>query len=218
MTLTILFDLDDTLLQTNIPDFIPEYFNELGQAFANLASTKQITQQVQYAVKCMEANQDPAIGLHEIFSRNFYQPLGSTEAEQQETLTNFYNEVYPKLQSVTTQITEAPPLINWCKAQGFSMAIATNPLFPETATRQRIEWAGLQTEDFEFFTTFNNFHFTKPNLTYYAECLGKMGWPEDQIVMIGDSLSHDLIPVETFGYPTFWITPMGVLLIVLMVH
>jgi len=207
MTLTVLFDLDDTLLHTNMPEFIPAYFGSLGQTFSNLASPKQIAQQIQFAVAQMEANQDPSIGLHEIFSQNFYPPLSTTEGENTETLTKFYRDEYPNLQAVTGQVPGVLDLIDWCRSQGAQMAIATNPLFPETATRQRINWAGVHPEDFEFFSSFDNFHFTKPNLTYYAECLGRLGWPEGHVIMVGDSLTHDLLPMDPMGFPTFWINP-----------
>lgn len=207
MTLTILFDLDDTLLHTNMPEFIPAYFGGLGQAFSDLASAEQIAHQIKFAVTQMAENQDPSIVLHEIFSQNFYTPLGTTEGENAETLAKFYSNEYPKLQAVTGQVPGVFDLIEWCKKQSAQIAIATNPLFPETATHQRINWAGLELKDFEFFSTFDNFHFTKPNLTYYAECLARLGWPEGHIVMIGDNLSHDILPMEAMGFPTFWINP-----------
>lgn len=207
MTLTILFDLDDTLLITNMADFIPAYFAALGQALVDLGSTKQIAQQIHFAIDCMETNRDPAMGLREIFSQKFYPALNTSEAAQQETLEEFYSKAYPKLQGVTDQIPEVRSLIDWCKAQGHQLAVATNPLFPTTATRQRMDWAGLAPADFEFFSTFENFHFTKPNLSYYCECLGRLGWPEGPIAMIGDSLSLDLLPMEELGFSTFWINP-----------
>jgi hypothetical protein len=85
------------------------------------------------------------------------------------------------------------------------MVIATNPLFPQTATRQRIEWAGLDPDEFILFTSYDDFHFTKPQLAYYAEVLGRLGWPEQPIVMIGDDLTDDLFPMDTIGAETFWI-------------
>ena len=39
------------------------------------------------------------------------------------------------------------------------------------ATETRISWAGLKPEDFEFFTTYDNIGWCKPNLDYYREVL-----------------------------------------------
>ena len=207
MTLTVLFDLDDTLLQLNTRDFVPAYFNALGKAFSDLGPADQIIRQTQFAVSLMDTNQDPTVLLSEVFAENFYPPLGTTKVEQEEKLAAFYRDTYPELRQIVGVISEARTLIDWCKAQGFQIVVATNPIFPEPATHHRILWAGLEPQEFSFFTSFDNCHFTKPNMAYYAECLGRLGWPEGQVVMIGDTLSFDLLPMEKMGYPTFWVDP-----------
>lgn len=209
MSITILFDLDDTLLQTNLDKFIPEYFQGLGHAFSHLASEKKLIQQIRYAVDQMTQNQDPGKMLKEVFSEHFYIPLCTSESACQKDIDYYYQHEYPKLQKITRQKPEAAELVNWCRSKNMVIAIATNPLFPKTATLQRAEWAGLNREDFRFISTFNDFHFTKPNLTYYAEALGRLGWPENSTVMVGDDLIYDLIPMERLGFPTFWIDAEG---------
>jgi len=207
MSLTVLFDLDDTLLHTNTHAFLPDYFKALGTAFSHLASTEKLTQQIHIAVGQMIKNQDPGRLLSEIFAENFFIPLGTNQAACQSTINTFYREEYPKLQSLTQPKPETSGLIDWCQSQPMHLAIATNPLFPQAATRQRVEWAGLDPQDFVFYSTFDDFHFTKPNLTYYAECMGRLGWPEAPAVMIGDNLTHDILPMEQMGYKTYWIDP-----------
>ena len=207
MTLTVLFDLDDTLLDTNMEEFFPAYFDRLGQAFSSLVEPSRLIRQIEIAVQQMNANRDPGRLLADIFSDYFYPALGLDEEKCKGIIETFYRQEFPKLRGVTRQKPEAKDLIDWCKAQNMTLAIATNPLFPEPATQQRIEWAELDPDDFVFFSTYNNFHFTKPNPSYYAECLGRLGWPEQPAVMVGDNLSHDLLPVQKFGYPTFWVNP-----------
>lgn len=209
MSLTVLFDLDNTLLQTNLVEFLPGYFGSLGQALSHLASPEKMIQQLRYAVAQMTANQDPGRLLSQIFAENFYGPLGTTQADCLEDLTSFYLQEFPKLRGITQLKPKASELVKWCQSKGMTMAIATNPLFPTTATRQRIEWAGLNPDDFAFYSTFDNFHFTKPNLTYFAEALDRLGWPTNPAVMIGDDLTLDLLPMETMGFATFWINPEG---------
>lgn len=205
MNLTILSDLDDTLFSLNMDKFFPKYFTGLGNALNDLGSNKAVQKQISFAITQMESNQDPGKLLSEIFADNFYAPLGTTEAAYKETILNFYREEYPKLESLTTSRPEAPELVDWCKQQHFIFAIATNPVFPEVATRERILWAGLKPESFPFFTTYEHFHFTKPHMTYYAECLGRLGWPEGKIVMIGDDPVRDIEPMQALGFPTFQI-------------
>ena len=205
MTLTVLFDLDDTLLNTNMGDFLPAYFQGLGQALAHLGSQQTITRQIRFAVDKMVCNRDPSRLLREIFAENFYPSLGTSETECAQRLSEFYAVDFPKLQSLVQAKPEAQQLINECRSQGFNLAIATNPLFPETATRQRIRWAGLDPNHLPFFSSYDNFHFTKPNLSYYAEVIGRLGWPEGPIIMVGDSVPLDLLPAEQMGLHTFWV-------------
>lgn len=205
MLLTILFDLDETLLTTNMDRFLPAYFNALGKALTYLGPEKKITAQIHAAVKVMFKNQDPGRTLKEIFDANFYAQLGTTEEACQQTLAAFYSIEYPQLKSVTQSKPEASELVQWCLSKGLGIAVATNPLFPHTATRQRIEWAGLHPDDIAFFTSYNDFHFTKPHLAYYAEVLGRLGWPQTPVVMIGDNLSDDLFPMDAMGATTYWV-------------
>jgi len=205
MLLTVLFDLDDTLLLTNMDRFMPAYFEILGQALSHLGSQEKITEQIHHAVEKMVSNQNPELTLKEVFDSHFYAPLGTTEEACKQRLHNFYDQEYPQLKPITQTKRAAPKLIEWCQSQGMRIAIATNPLFPQAATRHRITWAGLDPTDFAFFTTYDDFHFTKPHLAYYAEVLGRLGWPETPIVMIGDSLTYDLFPMNDMGYQTYWV-------------
>ena len=207
MTLTVLFDLDDTLLNTNMGEFLPAYFDGLGQTLADFGSQQRIVDQIKYAVGKMSANQDPSKLLKQVFAENFYSPLGTSEAKCRDRLADFYSDAYPNLASHVQVKPEAHSLVQWCKSQGFRLAITTNPLFPETATRQRIFWAGLDPDDFLFFSSYDTFHFTKPNLRYYAEAIARLGWPEGPIVMVGDDLTLDVLPVEKLGAKSFWVVP-----------
>ncbi len=207
MPLTVLFDLDDTLLQTHGAAFLPYYFKALGETFSFLAPEEKIIQQVRFAVKKMIENQDPGRILKDVFAEHFYKPLGTTENACKTLLKDFYNVEYPKLERLVSRKPAAKPLIEWCHSQNIQSAITTDPLFPAMATRHRINWAGLDPQDFVFFTTFDDFHFTKPHLAYYAEALGRLGWPEAPVVMVGDNFNHDIQPMEAFGYSRFWVDP-----------
>ncbi len=204
---TVFFDLDDTLLFTNMDTFLPGYFEILGKTLDHLGSQERITQQIQFAVQKMVANTDPSKTLKEVFDQHFYEPLGTTEEACKGILTKFYHDEFPHLQQITQTKSEASELVNWCQTKRMTLVIATNPLFPRTATYQRIQWAGLDPDTFAFFTTYDDFHFTKPNLTYYAEVFGRLGWPEGTSVMVGDSLTLDLLPMQTMGFETFWVNP-----------
>lgn len=205
MNQIFLFDLDDTLITVNMDRFLPGYFGLLGSALSHLGTKEEIGCQINFAVEKMVANRNPTITLKEVFDQHFYSYFGTTETACKQTLDDFYRNDFSQLQPITNPRPEAKDIVDWSFSQQAAIAIATNPLFPQTATRQRIEWAGLDPDTFEFFTTYENFHFTKPHIEYYAEILGHLGWPDIPVIMVGDSIDMDLIPVKTMGYKTFWI-------------
>ncbi len=205
MQKTILFDLDDTLITVNMDQFLPGYYELLGSALNHLGTKTEIGDQINFAVGEMFANLNPIKTLKEIFDENFYSHLGTTEEACKDVLNYFYQTNFPQLKPITNSRAGVEDLVEWAQSHGVTIAVATNPLFPKTATHQRIEWANLNPGAFEFFTTYENFHFTKPHLEYYAEVLGHLGWPEGLIIMVGDSIKYDLIPMSTMGFQTFWI-------------
>ena len=85
------------------------------------------------------------------------------------------------------------------------MVLATNPLFPSIATENRIRWAGLQPEDFEYFTTFESSHYCKPNLDYYREILDRLSLKPEECLMVGNDVSEDMV-TEQLGMKTFLLT------------
>ena len=85
---------------------------------------------------------------------------------------------------------------------GYRVALATTPMFPSIATESRIHWAGLELEDFEIFTTYENYHFCKPNLNYYREVIEKLGVKPEECLMVGNDVGEDMI-TEELGMKVF---------------
>ena len=80
-------------------------------------------------------------------------------------------------------------LIETAFEKGYRVAIATNPIFPQVATYERLRWAGVAPEKYplEIISTYENFHFGKPHLAYYLELIAQIGWPDGGFVMVGDN-------------------------------
>lgn len=203
MTLTLLFDLDDTLLDTNLDTFVPAYFQALAQHVANHAAPTVMSRALIAGMHLMSESEDPTQTLQEIFEADFYPRLGVSKQDLVEILEEFYDNVFPTLVQQTKQRPDAVPLIEWALACGYRIAIATDPLFPRKATYHRLRWAGFDPERFELISTFEHFHFSKTHPAYYAEVLGRLGWPEGPILMIGNDIARDLIPAHRLGLKTF---------------
>jgi len=205
MSLTLLFDLDDTLLDTNIESFIPAYFQALSEHLAPYVSPDVMLPALVAGMRLMMDSEDPARTLQNVFEKDFYAQLGVPNDDLAETLGDFYDNVFPKFESKTEQRPDAVPLIDWAFSKGYRVAIATDPLFPKKATFHRLRWAGFDPAQFAVVSTFENFHFSKTHPSYYAEVLGQLGWPEEPVLMVGNDAERDLLQAHRLGLKTYLI-------------
>ena len=63
----------------------------------------------------------------------------------------------------------------------------------------------MQPEDFELFTTFEDYSYCKPNLDYYRQIMAKTGLSPEECVMVGNDVSEDMI-AEKLGMKVFLLT------------
>ena len=207
MTPTILFDLDDTLLLNRTDSFMPAYLQVLSGFLANRFKGDLLIQNLLFATQKMLANTRPDRTLEQVFDSYFYPALGIERSEIQSDLDEFYGEIFPTLRPLTSVRPEAIRLVERVFEQGYRVAVATNPLFPRTAILQRLSWAGLPVTDYPFHlvSSYENFHFAKPNPAYFAEILAQLGWPEGPAIMVGNDEQNDTLPAQSAGLATFLI-------------
>lgn len=208
MTLTLLLDLDDTLLINPIHAFQKEYFKLLGQHLQPFVSAARMLPELMRATESMLQKTTPAGTLEETFDAAFY-PAVHVEKEQIiGKIDQFYQDVYPQLRALTQPRPQAIALVKTALEHNWQVIIATNPLFPRTAIYQRLTWAGLDPAELPFtlITTFEDSHFSKPHTAYYAEILAKLGWPANPIAMVGNSYSDDILPAACLGISTYYLS------------
>ena len=205
MSLTLLLDLDHTLLDTNLDAFMPAYFQALSQHMADHSAPDTMLRALIAGVKRMNENEDPTHTLEEIFEADFYAKLGFSKQDLIHIIEEFYDNVFPALARHTRQRPGAVPFVEWAVSCGYRIAIATDPLFPRKATYHRLRWAGFEPERFELVSSFEHFHFSKTHPAYYAEVLGRLGWPEGPVLMVGNDIERDLVPAHRLGLKTFFV-------------
>ncbi len=211
MPITLLLDLDDTLLESNMDVFIPAYFKALSTALADKVAPEVMIPALTSGTKAMMVNTDPGCTLREVFDAQFFPKLGLKRSVLQAAIDRFYDEDFPSLGILTKPVPEAVSLVEWAFAQGHRVAIATNPLFPLKAVQHRLRWAGLPPEKYPFalVSSYETFHFTKETVAYYPEVLAQLGWPEDPAVMVGDDIDREVKPTQAAGFPVFWVRKSG---------
>jgi len=208
MLKAILFDLDDTLLGNAMDTFILAYFQALTQHVARLIPPERLISELLRATRAMEANDGNGPTNEEMFAAAFYPALGYEPAALRPIFDQFYAEEFPKLRSLTQRLPEARPLVAWAFERGLQVAIATNPLFPRSPIEQRLEWAGVPVNEFEYalVTTYEDMHATKAHPAYYREILARLGREPEECLMVGDDWKRDIVPAVAVGIPGYWVT------------
>jgi FMN phosphatase YigB (HAD superfamily) len=203
MNLTLLLDLDGTLLDTKMDRFIPAYFQALADEFQSIVPSEVLIRALIAGTNRMNESDDFFSTLEQVFSEEFYSKINVPRADLEESIGHFYDRVFPTLSHLTERIAASKPFIEWASSQGFRLAIATDPLFPRKATHHRLRWAGFEPEQFELVSSFEHFHFSKTRPAYYAEMLGRLGWPEGPVLMAGNDYHRDILPARSLGLPVY---------------
>lgn len=207
MNLTLLLDLDDTLLVNPMDVFLPAYLQALSTHLTRHAEPQKLVKSLLAATQQMIEKNECEHTLEEIFNACFYPDLGLKEEDVKDDINTFYDNVFPTLKELTKPSPGAVSLVEQSFERGWRVIIATNPLFPETAIRQRLDWANLSpdTYPFELISSFETFHFAKPNPAYLSEVLARVGWPDTPVVMVGNDVENDIIPAQKVGISAFWV-------------
>lgn len=201
---TILFDLDGTLLSMDTEEFIKNYFKALSIKLKNYFTPEEVVKYFWSSTQYMINNVDPNKTNEEAFFEDFYQYIDDVE-ELNEVLEEFYRKDFNSVKEVSEVNQNIVNSIKILKDKGYDLVVATNPLFPLTAILNRIEWAGLDKDDFIFITSFEEMHFCKPQIQYYSEILDKLNKDANKCIMVGNDVNEDMIAKE-IGIETYLIT------------
>ena len=201
----ILFDLDGTLLPMDQDLFMKYYFGELAKKLVPLGYNKDtLVNNVWAGTKAMVMN-DGSKTNEDAFWDTFCNLVGKDCRIDMPVFDSFYRNEFATAKNACQPTCKAREIIDFIKASGMRLILATNPLFPFVATENRIRWAGLSTEDFELITTYENCHYCKPNPKYYTEILERTGLNPEECLMVGNNAEEDMI-AETLGMKVFLLT------------
>ncbi len=202
---TILFDLDGTLLPMDQDIFIKTYFSKLAKKLAPYGyEPEKLIKNVWNGTKSMIMNTGETPN-EEVFWRIFREIYGESVIEHIPVFEEFYKNEFQEAKSSCGFNILAAETIEYIKSLGFRVALATNPVFPAIATESRIQWAGLKPEDFEFYTTYENSSYCKPNPKYYLEVIKKLGVEPEECLMVGNDVNDDMV-AKKLGMKVFLLT------------
>lgn len=188
----IFFDLDSTLLQMNQDLFLKHYFASIYKYCAKLGYNPDDFMK-KFSVAAFSIIKNDGSVTNEDLFFNAMKPEYSNSELLKQQFNDFYIEEFDKIKDLVMTITSNTPneLIKTLKSKGYKIVLATNPLFPIICTEKRIKWAGINPDDFEYITTYENCYYCKPNRNYYYEIAKKLNISLDNITMVGNDLSDD---------------------------
>jgi FMN phosphatase YigB (HAD superfamily) len=196
----VLFDLDGTLLGNDLDVFMPRYFERISAAVSHLMPPREFINHLLAATRVMLAN-DGRDTNEEVFAAAFYPVLGHPRDEMEPIFMDFYEHEFPALQEHTSCKPEARAAVQVAFELGYDVVIATNPLFPEIAIRQRLAWAGIDDFPYALVTSYENSRACKPNLLYFQNILDAIGRPPEAALVVGNE-PWDLVAAG-LGCPTY---------------
>lgn len=206
MPKTLLFDLDGTLIQNSMDTFLPPYFSALTKKLAGLVAADKLIAQLQTSTRLMMLNDDPRRTNAEVFAADFFPKIGVPREQLMPLFDDFYNHEYCDLQVFTQPVEGARELLTRALDRHHAVVIATAPLFPLGALKERLKWGNLADLPFALITDYETMHASKPNPAYYREICERLKCGAEECVMVGNEVEMDILPARRAGMKTFWIT------------
>ncbi len=205
MRKAILFDLDGTLLPMDQERFTKSYFKRLVSMVAPLGYEPQaLVDGIWKGTKAMVEN-DGSVTNEEAFWKCFIALFGEDSRKHIPIFQEFYRTEFQRVEQDCGKNPKAGETVSKLKKAGYRVILATNPIFPAIATESRIRWAGLQPEDFEYYTTYENSVHCKPNPEYYRDILRQIHLEPQECLMVGNDVEEDMV-ARSLGMDVFLLT------------
>ena len=202
---TVMFDLDGTLLPMDQDQFTKYYFGLLAKKLAPYGyNAEQLVSGIWAGTAAMVKNNGSCTN-EEAFWKKFCALMGEKVLEDKPLFEEFYRVEFQGARASCGFAPQAAGLVKKLKAAGCRVLLATNPIFPAIATENRIRWAGLEPEDFELYTTYENSCHCKPNPDYYRDILNSMALDPAECLMVGNDATEDTA-AELTGMQVFLLT------------
>lgn len=192
----VFFDLDGTLLPMEIEEFMGAYMTKLGGFFAEHGvDPRTFGAGMKAGIKAM-AHHSGDVTNEQAFFEAFYSCVDESALDWMALFTEFYETRFASIGQNVTPNPAAAQAVETLAAKGYTLVLTTMPMFPLTAVRTRLGWAGVNPDLFSRITTFENSASAKPNLTYYAENLAATGLRGCDVLMVGNNTVEDLAALD----------------------
>ncbi len=203
----IAFDLDGTLLSMDIDDLMKDYFAALGAYMAPLGvDPKKFVPAMKAGIDAMARHTDGSPN-SAAFWKAFNEVANTYDLNLHNRVEDFYENHFGKLLKHKVVNQHSVNIVRILKDKGYPLMLCTMPMFPRRAVEWRLNWAGLNPDDFERITDFDNSTSIKPTPHYFAENLAAANLAGSEILMVGNHTFEDL-DCKRMGIDAYLVTDM----------
>ena len=200
---TLLLDLDGTLLDIEVSFFFGPMVEAMHDLFRDILDMDRFRKGLFGGTEAImvqprsdgETNMDG-------FNRTFADLTGMPVPEIVQRFQRFYTEVFPTLSRYGRPVAGASDFLERAREEGYTLCLATNPIFPASAVLERLRWSEVDPDLFPFIPGLENMSTCKPNLNYYLDLASRFDVEPSDCLMVGNDVQQDL-PASKTGMGTF---------------
>jgi len=187
----LLLDLDGTLLHFDLDIFISRYLELIKSYFPEYQNKGLISSWILEGTSRM-LNNEGEVTNRKVFLDYFCGQSGLSREVVWQRFISFYENDFNRLERIINQNPKAVKFLEAAQSAGFSLIIATQPVFPEIAIRKRLKWAGLRHIEFKMITDISRMKACKPHAIYFSQILEFLNVDPDRCLMVGDDPVNDM--------------------------
>lgn len=134
----ILFDLDGTLLPMDQDVFVKEYFKRLAAKLVPYGyNPDQLVKAIWAGTAAMVKNEG-SLTNEAVFWNRFFEIFDVDAQKDKPVFDEYYRVEFQEVKKVCGYTPQAQKTVDQLKKAGYRLALATNPIFPASATESRI--------------------------------------------------------------------------------
>lgn len=197
MKKNVFFDMDGTLLNMGESAFEKDYLKRMVLFFEQRFSGKgkDIVKVVGAGAEAIKANQSAKTN-EIVFWQAFEQLSGLSRSKMEPLFLEYYATDFVHVGDDYIPDIAMQELVHLLEQKGYQLIVATNPLVPQIANRQRLQWCGLGDVNWMEVTSFEYYSRCKPSVQFYQQICQRMQLNPEDCMMVGNSLVDDLPAAE----------------------
>lgn len=199
MLKAVFFDLDGTLLPMDMDEFTNGYFDLLcKRAEAKGYEREKLISTIWGGTKQMIKNDGKKTN-EEVFWNYFASVYGEEKLADKSMFDKFYVTDFKKTKQFCGENKLAKEIVDYCCGMGLEVVLSTNPIFPLDGMLTRLGFIGLDEDDFDYISSYENSKYSKPNPKFFKEILNKLKLKESEVVLFGNDEVEDAKCAESLG-------------------